>query len=75
MKTVNPRTTGKTQSNTKNYIDQNKKGQNHNQRSRLHYTENQNTEQQELNRKHGVNSGATFCIITLRNILLSVTFN
>ena len=51
------------------------KRQNDNQRSRIHHTENQNTEQHELNWIHGVNSGATFVIITLRNILLSVTFN
>jgi hypothetical protein len=74
-KTVNQRTTGKTQSKTKNHIGQNRKGQNHNQRSRIHYTENQNNEQHELNRKHGVNSGVTFVIITFRNRLLSVTFN
>ena len=59
----------------KNHIGQNKKGQNDNQRSRIRYTQNQNNEQHELNRTHGVNSGATFVIITLRNILLSVTFN
>ena len=42
-------------------------GQNVNQRSRIHHTENQNTEQHELNWKHGVNSGAT-CLSLLLEI-------
>jgi hypothetical protein len=42
------------------------KGQNDNQRSRIHYTENQNNEQHELNRKHGDNGMLIFKINNIK---------